>query len=58
MTPPRISVIIATTGRRTLRRTIRTCRWADEIVVVFDAAEPASRPRGLRRANPGPGPHT
>jgi hypothetical protein len=46
MTPPRISVIIATTGRRTLRRTIRTCRWADEIVVVFDAAEPASRPRG------------
>ena len=46
MTPPRISVIIATTGRRTLRRAIRSSRWADEIVVVFDAAEPPSHPRG------------
>jgi hypothetical protein len=43
---PRISVVIATVGRPTLRRAIRSSRWADEIVVVFDAEAPRSRPRG------------
>ncbi len=42
--PPRISVIIPSTGRKTLGRAIRTSRWADEIVVVFDAAEPPFTP--------------
>jgi hypothetical protein len=54
MTPPRISVIIATTGRRTLRRAIRSSRWADEIVVVFDAAEPLSLPQGCVVRAEGP----
>jgi hypothetical protein len=43
---PRISVVIATMGRPTLRRAIRSSRWADEIVVIFDAESPLSRPRG------------
>jgi glycosyltransferase involved in cell wall biosynthesis len=43
---PRFSVIIPSTGRRTLERAIRSSRWADEIVVVFDAAEPPRTPRG------------
>jgi glycosyltransferase involved in cell wall biosynthesis len=43
---PRISVIIATLGRPTLERAIRSSRWADEIVVVFDAAEPPRYPEG------------
>jgi hypothetical protein len=41
---PRISVIIPTCERRTLRRAVRSSRWADEIVVVFDAAAPPARP--------------
>lgn len=54
MTPPRISVIIATTGRRSLRRAIRSSRWADEIVVVFDAAEPPWYPAGCVVLAEGP----
>lgn len=37
--PPRVSVVVATVGRPTLQRTIRSASWADEIIVVFDAAE-------------------
>jgi hypothetical protein len=51
---PRISVIIATTGRGTLGRAIRSSRWADEVVVVFDAAEPLSHPRGCVVLAEGP----
>jgi hypothetical protein len=54
MTPATISVIIATTGRRTLGRAIRSSRWADEIVVVFDAAEPLSHPDGCVVLAEGP----
>jgi glycosyltransferase involved in cell wall biosynthesis len=43
---PRISVIIATLGRPTLGRAIRSSRWADEIVVVFDAETPPRHPKG------------
>ena len=52
--PPRISVIIATVGRRTLGRAIRSSRWADEIVVVFDAEAPLSHPRGCAVLAHGP----
>lgn len=52
--PIRISVIIATAGRRTLRRAIRSSRWADEIVVVFDAAEPPWHPAGCVVLAEGP----
>jgi hypothetical protein len=54
MTRPRISVVIASTGRPTLRRAIRSSRWADEIVVVFDAAEPLSHPKGCVVLAEGP----
>jgi glycosyltransferase involved in cell wall biosynthesis len=45
-TAPRISVIIPSTNRPTLDRAIRSCRWADEIVVVFDAESPPREPPG------------
>lgn len=51
---PRISVIVATCDRPTLKRAIRSSRWADEIVVVFDAADPPRRPRGCVVAAVGP----
>ncbi len=54
MRQPRISVIIATANRRSLRRAIRSSRWADEIVVVFDAAEPLSHPHGCLVHAEGP----
>jgi hypothetical protein len=50
----RISVIISTLGRSGLDRAIRTSRWADEIVVVFDAEEPLSHPRGCKVFAEGP----
>jgi glycosyltransferase involved in cell wall biosynthesis len=45
-TTPRISIVVATANRPTLRRALRSCRWADEIVVVFDAEEPPWHPPG------------
>jgi hypothetical protein len=53
-TPPRISVIIPSTGRKTLGRAIRTSRWADEIGVVFDAEEPPFTPTGCVVLAAGP----
>lgn len=50
----RITVIVGTSNRPTLRRTLRSCRWADEIVVVFDAVEPPWHPRGCVVLAEGP----
>lgn len=47
-------MIIPSTGRKTLGRAIRTSRWADEIVVVFDAAAPALAPTGCVVLAAGP----
>jgi glycosyltransferase involved in cell wall biosynthesis len=51
---PRISVIVPTGNRSTLRRTIRSCRWADEVIVVFDASLPPWSPRGCVVLAEGP----
>lgn len=46
--PPRISVVIPTIGRPTLQAAIDTAAWADEVIVVYDAAEvPADAPTGV-----------
>ncbi len=54
MTTPTISVIIPSVNRPTLDRAIRSARWADEIVVVFDAAEPPRHPAGCVVRATGP----
>ncbi len=51
---PRISVIIPTCDRRTLRRAVRSSRWADEVLVVFDAEAPARELPGCRVLAAGP----
>lgn len=44
-----MSVIIPTVGRDTLRDAIASASWADEVIVVFDAASvPADAPEGVR----------
>jgi glycosyltransferase involved in cell wall biosynthesis len=55
---PTISVVIATLGRPTLQRAVDSARWADEIVVVYDAEElPARIPDGARAYACGPTNH-
>jgi glycosyltransferase involved in cell wall biosynthesis len=53
-TPVRVSVIIPSCNRRTLRRAIRSARWASELIVAFDALEPPRRPRGCVVLAAGP----
>ena len=49
-----ISVIVATCDRQTLGRALRSSRWADERVVVFDAEAPPRHPRGCVVSAVGP----
>ena len=51
---PRITVIVATCDRPTLRRAVRSSRWADEIVVVFDAGDAPRHVRGCTTTAFGP----
>jgi glycosyltransferase involved in cell wall biosynthesis len=52
---PRVSVIIPSVGRDTLRDAVASARWADEVIVVFDAASvPADPPPGVRVFACGP----
>ena len=53
--PPRVSVIIPTVGRDTLRDAIASASWAGEVIVVFDAASvPADAPQGVEVFACGP----
>ena len=55
---PRVSVIIPTVGRDTLGDAIASASWADEVIVVFDAASvPADAPQGVRVFACGPSGH-
>ena len=50
-----MSVIIPTVGRETLRDAIASASWADEVIVVFDAASvPADAPQGVEVFACGP----
>lgn len=52
---PRVSVIIPTVGRDTLHHAIASASWADEVIVVFDAASvPADAPHGVEVFACGP----
>ena len=50
-----MSVIIPTVGRETLHAAIASASWADEVIVVFDAASvPADAPQGVEVLACGP----
>ncbi len=50
-----MSVVIPTLGRDTLRDAIASASWADEVIVVFDAASvPADAPEGVEVFACGP----
>jgi glycosyltransferase involved in cell wall biosynthesis len=55
---PRISVVIPTVGRATLARAVESARWADEVIVVYDAATiPCAVPHGVQAFAIGPTGH-
>lgn len=45
---PRLSVVIATVGRDSLQRAVDSAGWADQVIVVYDAAVvPSGAPAGV-----------